>query len=57
MGVHLVHIHLVDFQILSRPGGRNAFLPFEVAGKKDVVWNSPDETVRVVARYAPWKGV
>ncbi|KAH7068185.1 bilirubin oxidase [Paraphoma chrysanthemicola] len=56
-GVHPVHIHLVDFQVLSRTGGRNEVLPYEAAGMKDVVWLSPGETVRVVARYAPWQGV
>ncbi|KAH9866213.1 hypothetical protein J1614_008779 [Plenodomus biglobosus] len=54
---HPVHIHLVDFQVLSRTGGRNAVRPYEAAGMKDVVWIAPNETVRVVARYAPWKGV
>lgn len=54
---HPVHIHLVDFQVLSRVGGRNAVMPYEAAGMKDVVWVSPGEVVRVVARYAPWKGV
>lgn len=56
-GVHPVHIHLVDFQILSRSGGRGAVLPYEAAGFKDVVWLAPGETIRVVARYAPWPGV
>lgn len=54
---HPVHIHLVDFQVLSRTGGRNAVMPYESAGMKDVVWVAPGEVVRVVARYAPWKGV
>ncbi|KAJ6191923.1 bilirubin oxidase [Bipolaris maydis] len=54
---HPVHIHLVDFQILSRTGGRNTVMPYESAGMKDVVWVAPGEVVRVVARYAPWKGV
>ncbi|KAF2851790.1 Cupredoxin [Plenodomus tracheiphilus IPT5] len=54
---HPVHIHLVDFQVLSRTGGRNAVSAYEAAGMKDVVWMAPNETVRVVARYAPWKGV
>jgi len=54
---HPIHIHLVDFQVLSRTGGRNAVTPYEAAGMKDVVWIAPGETVRVVARYAPWKGV
>jgi bilirubin oxidase len=56
-GVHPVHIHLVDFQILSRSGGRDEVLPYEAAGQKDVVWLAPGETVRVAARYAPWPGV
>lgn len=56
-GIHPVHIHLVDFQVLSRTGGRNAVAPYEAAGMKDVVWLGPGETVRVVARYAPWPGV
>ncbi|KAF2278825.1 Cupredoxin [Westerdykella ornata] len=54
---HPVHIHLVDFQILSRTGGRGVVLPYEAAGMKDVVWLSAGETVRVLARYAPWNGV
>lgn len=56
-GTHPVHIHLVDFQVLSRTGGRNAVLPYESAGMKDVVWLAAGETVQVVARYAPWDGV
>lgn len=56
-GIHPVHIHLVDFQVLSRTGGRDGVAPYEAAGLKDVVWLGPGETVRVVARYAPWKGV
>lgn len=54
---HPVHIHLVDFQILSRTGGRNQVLAYEAAGRKDIVWLNPGETARVVARYAPWNGV
>lgn len=56
-GVHPIHIHLVEFQVLSRSGGRNVVAPYEAAGMKDVVWLSPNETIRVVARYAPWEGV
>jgi bilirubin oxidase len=54
---HPIHIHLVDFQVLSRMGGRNEVLPYEAAGMKDVIWIAPGEVVRVVARYAPWPGV
>jgi bilirubin oxidase len=56
-GVHPIHIHLVDFQVLSRTGGRNAVTSYEAAGMKDVVWLAPGEAIRVVARYAPWQGV
>jgi bilirubin oxidase len=54
---HPIHIHLVDFQVLSRTGGRNEVLPYEAAGMKDVIWIAPGETLKVVARYAPWPGV
>lgn len=53
---HPVHIHLVDFQIISRDGARPV-LPYEKEALKDVVWLGGSETVRVVARYAPWDGV
>jgi FtsP/CotA-like multicopper oxidase with cupredoxin domain len=56
-GSHPVHIHLVDFQILSRTSGRNRVLPYEKAGMKDVVWLAGGERIRVLARYAPWNGV
>jgi FtsP/CotA-like multicopper oxidase with cupredoxin domain len=56
-GSHPVHIHLVDFQILSRTGGRKKVLPYESAGMKDVVWLMGGERIRVLARYAPWNGV
>lgn len=56
-GTHPVHIHLVDFQVLSRTGGRDEVLPYESAGMKDVVWLAAGETIQVAARYAPWDGV
>ncbi|KAF2502383.1 Cupredoxin [Lophium mytilinum] len=56
-GTHPVHIHLIDFQILSRTGGRGTVLPYEAAGLKDVVYLAAGETAQVVARYAPWDGV
>ncbi|KAF2269945.1 Cupredoxin [Lojkania enalia] len=56
-GTHPVHIHLVDFQVLSRSGGRNVLYAYESTGMKDVVWLSAGEAVTVVARYAPWEGV
>jgi bilirubin oxidase len=56
-GTHPIHIHLVDFKVLSRTGGRNEVYPYEGAGLKDVVWLAGGETIKVGARYAPWDGV
>lgn len=53
---HPVHIHLIDFQIISRKGSRPV-LPYEAKALKDVVLLGTSETVRVIARYAPWDGV
>jgi FtsP/CotA-like multicopper oxidase with cupredoxin domain len=54
---HPVHVHLIDFRVISRTGGRNrGVLPYEAAGLKDVVWLDANETVRVEAWYAPWDG-
>ncbi|PSN63509.1 hypothetical protein BS50DRAFT_500649 [Corynespora cassiicola Philippines] len=54
---HPVHIHLVDFQILSRTKGKRGVLPYEKEGLKDVVLLGTNEVVQVIARYAPWDGV
>ncbi|KFY84701.1 hypothetical protein V500_09102 [Pseudogymnoascus sp. VKM F-4518 (FW-2643)] len=54
---HPVHIHLVDFQVVSRRDGKRPVLPYEAAGLKDVVLLGTNEKVRVLARYAPWDGV
>ncbi|KAH7038392.1 phenol oxidase A [Microdochium trichocladiopsis] len=58
---HPIHVHLVDFKVLSRTGGRtalrNTVQPYEAAGLKDVVWLGRGETVRVEAHYLPWTGV
>ncbi|KAL9091370.1 MAG: hypothetical protein Q9159_001454 [Coniocarpon cinnabarinum] len=56
-GVHPVHIHLIDFRIVSRQGGTRGVLPYESAGLKDVVLLEPGETVNVVARFGPWNGL
>jgi FtsP/CotA-like multicopper oxidase with cupredoxin domain len=48
---HPVHIHLVDFQILSRNGSAANVRPFE-KGPKDVVYVGENETVRVAMRFA-----
>lgn len=54
---HPVHIHLVDFQILSRTGGQRGVLDYEKEALKDVVLVERGETVNVIARYAPYDGV
>jgi FtsP/CotA-like multicopper oxidase with cupredoxin domain len=48
---HPVHIHLVDFQVLSRNGSAANVLPHE-KGPKDVVYVGENETVRVAMRFA-----
>jgi FtsP/CotA-like multicopper oxidase with cupredoxin domain len=47
---HPVHIHLVDFQVLSRNGSAANVLPYE-KGPKDVVYVGENETVRVAMRF------
>ncbi|ELQ38081.1 bilirubin oxidase [Pyricularia oryzae Y34] len=56
---HPIHMHLVDFRIISRQGGaRNGVVePYESKGLKDVVWLARNEKVLVEAHYAPWDGV
>lgn len=54
---HPMHIHLVDLQIKARSGGVRGVEPYEAVAMKDVVWIRPNETVEVLARYAPWDGV
>lgn len=60
-GVHPIHIHLVDFWVLSRENTRDdttsVVREYESAGMKDVIWLGPGEKVKVLARYAPWNGV
>jgi len=48
---HPVHIHLVDFQVLSRNGSAANVLPHE-RGPKDVVYVGENETVRVAMRFS-----
>lgn len=53
---HPVHIHLIDFQILSRTGDkRRGVQPFE-RGPKDVVYCGENETVKVIAKFGPQAG-
>ncbi|KAM0716075.1 hypothetical protein Q7P37_008589 [Cladosporium fusiforme] len=56
-GVHPVHIHLVNLQVVSRSGGPRGLLPYETAGLKDTVFLQPGEVVHVLAYYGPWNGV
>ncbi|MHA7154138.1 multicopper oxidase family protein [Arthrobacter sp. TMN-50] len=50
---HPIHLHLVDFKILSRNG--RAPFPYE-KGPKDVVYVGEGETVRLLMRFGPHKG-
>jgi bilirubin oxidase len=54
---HPIHIHLIDFQVVSRTGGDRGVQPYEQVALKDVVWLGPNERVKVIARYSPWDGV
>lgn len=56
-GVHPVHLHLVNMQILTRTGGSRGVLPYESAGLKDIVLLEPGETVTVRAVYGPYNGL
>lgn len=51
---HPLHIHLVDFQVLSRNG--NASFAYE-RGPKDVVYVGEGETVRLLMKFTPHKGL
>jgi hypothetical protein len=50
---HPVHVHLVDFQVLSRNGA--APFPWE-RGPKDVVYVGEGETVRLLMRFSHGEG-
>ncbi len=52
---HPVHLHEVQFQVLSRTGGRARLFPWE-AGWKDTVLVQPGETVEVIAEFARHRG-
>ena len=47
---HPVHIHLIDFQVLSRNGSAKNVFDYE-KGPKDVVYVGENETVRVAMRF------
>lgn len=50
MDLHPMHIHGVQFQVLSRIGGRNSILPHET-GWKDTVLCLPGEKVKVIITF------
>ena len=50
---HPMHIHLIDFKILSRNG--KAPFPYE-AGPKDTVYVGEGEKVKVLMRFGPHQG-
>lgn len=52
---HPVHMHEVQFQILSRTGGRGRVFPWE-AGFKDTILMHPGERVSVVAEFNRYRG-
>ncbi|KAK3059271.1 hypothetical protein LTS18_011257 [Coniosporium uncinatum] len=54
---HAMHLHLVDAQLLSRRGGRDALEPYEVGSTKDVVVLGDGEEVDVAVRFVPYRGV
>jgi FtsP/CotA-like multicopper oxidase with cupredoxin domain len=47
---HPVHVHLVDFQVLSRNGRADLVRPHE-RGPKDVVYVGENETIKVAMRF------
>ncbi len=51
---HSMHLHDVQFQILSRNGGTP---PPHEQGRKDTVLIMPGETVRIISRFHDYKGV
>ncbi|KAM0252551.1 hypothetical protein ACHAQJ_007683 [Trichoderma viride] len=54
---HPIHIHLVDFQIISRSNGRNSVESYEKVALKDVAVLGPKETVTIAVTFAPFAGL
>ena len=54
--IHPMHIHGVQFQILSRTGGRGSLIASEI-GWKDTVLVMPREKVRIIMTFPQDKGV
>ena len=53
---HPVHIHVGQFRVLSRAGGRNQVLPWET-GLKDTVLVFPRERVDMAVRFDDYPGL
>lgn len=53
---HPVHIHVGQFRVVSRSGGRNRVMPWE-AGLKDTVLVFPGEQVEVAVRFDDYPGL
>ncbi|MBU1388167.1 MAG: multicopper oxidase domain-containing protein [Proteobacteria bacterium] len=51
---HSIHLHDVQFQILSRNG---RIPPLHEQGRKDTVLIQPGETVRIISRFQDYTGV
>ena len=51
--IHPIHLHLVQFRVLSRGGGKPG--PYD-AGWKDTVFLGADANVRVAARFSGYRG-
>lgn len=52
---HPVHMHEVQFQVLSRTGGRGRLFPWE-GGLKDTVLLHPGETIEVLTTFDAYRG-
>jgi FtsP/CotA-like multicopper oxidase with cupredoxin domain len=53
--IHPMHIHGVQFQVLSRAGGRNSLAACE-KGWKDTVLIMPGEKVRLIMTFPQYTG-
>jgi FtsP/CotA-like multicopper oxidase with cupredoxin domain len=53
---HPFHVHLIDFKLLSRTGGKRGGVQAFERGPKDVVYVGEDETVTIIARFGPQAG-
>lgn len=54
--IHPMHIHAVQFQLLSRTGGRGSLIATEL-GWKDTVLVMPGEKVRLIMTFPQKKGL